>query len=299
MPERQFTVLGLVNSGKTTYFAALYYLLKNAEDEYAFRIDLGYEIKDRAYLNMISQQWARMEKLGRTATGTWQSLELPLLNRADTSRLVAFVPDMAGEFFHETLKSRSWDISLAGQLDRSNGLMLFINVEDYRSVDALDEKWARARERLSITSTEPENEKVETKLWEADPNKLPSDVTYTDLIQQVYYYDQDRNYRLAILLSAWDQIKKRLTPADRALYDDPEAYFNTRFPLLSQFLQSHQENFEVSVFGVSAYGADPDDQEARKELLNRTTHERVQIVSREGVGHDITLPLVHLLHNDR
>lgn len=289
MYERQFTVIGPVLSGKTTYFAALYYLLKNAETQYPFRLDPQYDIQDRTYLNEISQKWARLEEIDHTVTKFWSKLELPLLSIEGNKRLKVLVPDLAGEFFQESLETRIWDYDFANQLSLSDGIMLFINVTDYREVVSL------VGTPLSANDTEvagPNIEEGELVPWAADIQKLPSDVTYTDLIQQVYYHNQEQKYQLSIVLSAWDIIKNSITKGGRDFYNHPERYFRKRFPLLSQFLDSHEDSFDLKVFGISGYGCDPMNPEEREQLEDVEPFERVQIVGPNGFSHDITLPLL-------
>lgn len=293
MPERQFTVIGPVHSGKTTYFAALYYLLKNSETQYPFRLDLQHEIQDRSYLNEISQKWADLEEIEHTVTGSWDKLQLPLLRQDGGTRLVVFIPDLAGESFQETLTTRTWEPKLATQLRQSDGIMLFINVLDHRDVVALTGK-------PTSDSKKAQSESEESQLvpWQPDIQKLPSDVVYTDLIQQVFYDDQNRHYRLSIILSAWDSIKVSPTKKGRSFYDHPERYFRERFPLLSQFLNSQSDAFQFKVFGVSAFGSDPTQVEERKKLEDVDPFERVQVVNAGSLSHDITLPLMHLLNHE-
>ncbi len=292
MPERQFTVIGSAESGKTTYFAALYYLLKNADSQYAFRLNLKHEILDRTYLNEISQKWAELEEIDHTVTGFWGKLELPLTDKDDNNPFVVFIPDLAGEFFNKTLESRTWEKAFADQLSQSYGILLFINVLDYRHVVALSGKPQRDPKKVQARN------ESQIVLWEPDIQKLPSDVVYTDLIQQVYYQNQSQRYYLSIILSAWDVIVNAPSKREQAFYNHPEQYFRERFPMLSQFLESHSTTFHMKVFGVSAYGCDPTRAEQRQQLEDVEPFERVKVVGPDGPSHDITLPLLHLLTND-
>lgn len=295
MLERQFTVIGPVHSGKTTYFAALYYLLKNSDTQYRFRLNLQHEIQDRSYLNEISQKWADLEEIEHTVTDFWGKLELPLLHRDNGKQLVVFIPDLAGESFQGTLETRSWEEKFANQLRQSDGIMLFINVLDYRDIVALTGKLASASD---AKKDKVESEESQIVPWQADIQKLPSDVVYTDLIQQVFYDNQNQHYRLSIILSAWDSIKTSPTKKWQGFYEHPERYFRERFPLMSQFLDSQSNTFQVKVFGVSAYGCDPTQSEEREKLEDVEPFERVQVVDADGSNHDITLPLMHLLNNE-
>jgi Double-GTPase 1 len=302
MPERNFTVIGPANSGKTTYFAALYYLLKNADEQYSFHLDRQSQVQDRSYLNEISEAWANLQPIKHTQHDHWETLQLPLVSSDKSQRFTLYIPDLAGEFFGSTLNSRSWDEKISLQITRSEGFLLFINVGDYRPVELMDEDWAARieeqnaaliKEQNVITAKElnKDDQKAEVSkptLWEPDPEKLPSDVFYTDLIQQVHFQNTEKHYRVSIVLSAWDTVRR---PAD---YNNPKSYFEKRFPLLTQFFASHEDRYQIAFFGVSAYGTDPSKPDAVKALEDREPFERVIVVGPDGVGHNITLPLMHL-----
>ncbi len=290
MSERHFTVIGPSNSGKTTYFAALYYLLKNADDQYFYRLDRNYDIQDRTYLNEISENWANLKPIKHTESNVYETLELPLVNQDGSERATIYIPDLAGEFFSNTLTSRSWDQKVASQLARSNGLLLFMNVKDFRSVELMDENWAARVE--SNSGIEQKTKKIDAEPWEPDPEQLPSDVLLTDLIQQVHFQDSEKKHRVTILLSAWDIL------SSKTFFERPDLYFAKRFPLLSQFLESLADRFQVAIFGVSAYGTSPEDKTKVKTLEDCDPYKRVFIVGSTGKGHDITLPLMHLMNHE-
>ncbi len=289
MSEHRLTVIGPVNAGKTTYFAALYFLLKNAGNHYNMRIDPTKVVEDRSYLTEISQHWAKLEEIPHTTTGTWKTLELPLQQIDTGQRLVVYLPDMAGEMFRDALKAREWPSDYLVQLEASDRLLLFIGRKDYRETMFLDEEWVG---HLEADPT------VRPKEWEASEDIIPSDVFYTDLVQQVFYHNAVKRYRLAIIISAWDELLAAISEQDKALYNDPDTYFVERFPLLNQFLESHKDTFNVKVFGVSAYGGNQVDGAAREALEDVDPHERVQIVTAGVLSRNITLPLQYLLDND-
>ena len=287
MPERHLTVIGPSNSGKTTYLAALYFLLKNSEGTYHFRLDRTIEVHDRTYLTEISEEWANLREIKHTDSNAWESLELPLVSRDSTERVLISIPDLAGEFCTNALTSRKWDERIATQLECSEGFLLFININDLRMVDLMDAGWAA---RIAQTRELNKNKRP-AEVWEPDHETLPSDVLYTDLIQQVHFHNTGKRYRVSVVLSAWDIVQPE------SLKRDPETFFSKRFPLLAQFFASHVDRFAVEIFGVSAYGAKQEDPVAVKDLEDKDPNERVQVVHSSEYGHDITLPLMHLIRH--
>lgn len=286
-PEHQLTVIGPSNSGKTTYFAALYFLLKNSDSRYEFRLDRTIDIHDKTYLSEISEEWANLRQIKHTDSNVWESLELPLISRDNTERIRISIPDIAGEYCTNALTSRKWDERIATQLECSDGFLLFINVNDLRAVELMDANWAARIKQSGKTN----KNKRPAEDWEPDHELLPSDVLYTDLIQQVHFHNMSKIYRVSVVLSAWDIVQPEASKRD------PETFFVKRFPLLAQFFASHAERFIVEIFGVSAYGAQPKDKTAVKDLEDKDPHERVQVVHSSAQGHDITLPLLHLIRH--
>lgn len=288
MSKNQFTIIGPVNAGKTTYFAALYFLLKR-KNNYEFRIDPRIDVKDRTYLTTISQAWALLEKIPRTPRSFWENLELPLRRNGRDDQITIYLPDMAGEFFNDSLKTRYLPVSLVEQLENSRGIMLFINPLDYRHNIHIDEK---------LVGVVQLDESIKPKPWDATQEILPSDVLYTDLIQQIFYHSPRREYRLAIIMSAWDKIKQSINDEDRALYDHPEGYLRKHFQLLTQFLDSHKGNFKLKVFGISAYGADPNSNTEKELMMELEPEERVKVIVSGQSNQNITHPLIHIIDNE-
>ncbi len=61
MSQKRIMICGLPESGKTTFIAALWYLLSN--DEISTALTLESLPENRNYLNSLSRKWARVLKL--------------------------------------------------------------------------------------------------------------------------------------------------------------------------------------------------------------------------------------------
>jgi hypothetical protein len=87
------------------------------------------------------------------------------------------------------------------------------------------------------------------------------------------------------VISAWDVITNpKLSPGEWLLRE---------LPLLSQFLRTNPDSFDVRVYGISAQGGDVTG-EKRIELALQTPSQRIQCVGPNTRAHDLTAPLVWL-----
>src|SRR5437660_6881619 len=99
-------IIGLPESGKTTFLAALWNVVTSREVDGSLRL-----VKldgDRKHLNKIRKAWLEYRKVGRTVPTTEEVVSMKLgLPRDD--RLVELVfPDMSGESFRQQWVDRKW-----------------------------------------------------------------------------------------------------------------------------------------------------------------------------------------------
>ena len=282
MSERTVTVIGPAASGKTTYFAALWSLLTSPQIPYSLAIDNSKIVPNKEYLIHISDLWMRPEKIPHTPSGDWHPMELPLRHEETGNTLTLHIPDLGGESFHVTLENREWTPEFSAALEATNALLLFINPKKHKPVEMIDHTIV---ERLAEADAPPVRE------WAQDMSNIPSDVFYTDLLQQVAYHDENKHYAITIIVSAWDEITK-LCPAEiTEVFFKPAEWLSLKFPLLTQFIKSHPNRFDVKIFGVSAYGRDQAALETKEQLLKLEPEKRVVVVCDGQESNDITLPL--------
>ncbi|OLY65079.1 hypothetical protein BWD12_11875 [Leptospira santarosai serovar Bananal] len=101
--------------------------------------------------------------------------------------------------------------------------------------------------------------------------------------------------RLAILISAWDIIK---TPIE------PEKWLEREYPLFFQFIKTNQDSFEFRIFGISAQGGDisqvndEKNNNIRDTLLRKIPSQRIQCITSNHNGHDLTIPICWLSEDE-
>ena len=118
MSAAQIFIAGLPGAGKTTFLAALWYLIRSGEipTELSYAGLHGIDVK---YLNDIQQKWLDAEPMGRTRVSNEQIAEINLKSPAG-DELTMYLPDFAGEGFRRMWEDRRARQSIASTA-RSSG----------------------------------------------------------------------------------------------------------------------------------------------------------------------------------
>lgn len=284
-----FVVMGLPESGKTTFLAALWHLIEADEAECGLKLD-GYR-GDLTYLNKISEAWRTFQKVPRTSLVGDVDVSINLLNRDTGVRGVAYFPDIAGEVFDRQVLERRCRPEFVEQVSKDDGILFFISAdvrEDNLSVVELN---YRLKELAGDQVTnDPSNDGSTKSNYEREwePDRLPVQVRivqiFSDLQRRPF---EQRRRRVAILISAWDLTK--------GMGLTPHQWLANHLPLVDQFLKTNSQSFQYDIYGVSAQGVDLGSVAAVDEAARLTPSRRIQIVGPQGTGHDLTIPLVWLM----
>ncbi|WP_454834595.1 TRAFAC clade GTPase domain-containing protein [Pseudomonas lini] len=299
--KTSFVIMGLPASGKTTFLAALWHLVESGETECRLKLD-RYD-GDLTYLNRIAQSWRTFEKVPRTSQVGDVNVTIHLLDRATGEKGAAFFPDLAGETFDQQVEGRRCRTEFVEQVSVDDGILFFINADvkdDFLSVTELNAK-------LPGGGAEPEAEPAEksaedllggevaekatVSMHEWEPKLLPVQVRVVQLLSDFLRPPFTlRRRRLAVMISAWDLIR------DSGI--SPDQWLAAKMPLVDQFLKSNEASFKHHIYGVSAQGVRLNDREAVGQAAKLESSRRIQIVSAESEGHDLTVPLVWLMSAD-
>ena len=95
--SNQFVMIGLPASGKTTFLAALWYLVLHEEVKHRLRLERLEG--DNSYLNKMSNLWASFQEVPRTPTGTERTVSMFLNDIVDKKTMTLIFPDLSGESF--------------------------------------------------------------------------------------------------------------------------------------------------------------------------------------------------------
>jgi hypothetical protein len=285
MNERSVVIIGLPESGKSTFLGALWHLMTEDDLDTLLQLEnLGHG--DRNHLNALASRWRDAKVQDRTAIGGNRLVVMNLADRTGASLRVTF-PDTAGEAYQHMWEERECDPDVADTLTRGN-VLLFIHSDTIQAPMWLVDDADLSR-RMGLPHVE--NQEVP---WH--PRLAPTQVQLVELLQFLSTKPLDTGpRRLAIMLSAWDKV------APEGL--SPSIFLETNLPLLAQYLRHNGQKWTWRVFGLSAQGGDydaieddaaiePQAEELRK--LDRPST-RIRLLGEVPETHDLTEPLAWLM----
>lgn len=308
--SKNFLVLGLAESGKSTFLAALWNLTTDpASGPDSLRV-VSFS-GNREYIQQIESDWLDGKKLQRTLTSSDHRVRLTLAGPPLPGPLSLTLPDLSGEDFRSCFARREWPVSLDDFVRSLDGILLFINpmtlvpprllTDINATAQALQQGEAEShreggdgaqsrRAHGSASSTEgPVSAGIrEGKPW--DPAATPCAPVLVDLIMAIADRRNDaiRRLPIALIVSAWDTMDGTGV--------SPQQWVSLHAALLEQYLTANDETFSLRIFGVSAQGGDVSNPHVRAQLLAlNDPFQRIKVVDGEHFGHDLTRPLVWLL----
>lgn len=304
---KAIVAMGLPESGKTTFLAALWHLLTNKK--VVVRLSLEKLAAEEApYLRAIATRWAQAKKQERTFHSGNKPVKLTLKSEGGEVFDLTF-PDIAGEAFSQMWEMRECTTAVAEAL-RATGVLLFIHVDkikppgwiadDAALADGLSEAPAEA-DADSLPSA-PANVPVDasteglaggTVKWKLESS--PTQVQLVDMLRCLQVHPLNVGPRkLAVVLSAWDKVQN-----DEV---SPERFLELYLPLLHQYLgHGLADGWSHRIFGVSAQGAEYDDvkgapsAEADRMRDMEVPSQRIKVVVGDSTSHDLTEPVNWLL----
>lgn len=294
MNQTSVIAIGLPRAGKTTFIAALGYILQYNEIPTALQLDRLSE--DMRYLKPLIDDWLSCKALAPTEAAM-HKLSFHLKKQSRPVGEIIF-PDISGETFERHWAIREWATDFAELAKSAEGLLLFIHPNHVQKPYSIADvaKIARVAEADDNTaqsedgSTSAHTNEQLGEPW--DRNKAAPQVKLVDFLQMIERNtEQKLPLRLGVIISAWDEVLGRSKLAQ------PGSWFNTAMPLLSQFLTTNPETFQTRIYGVSAQGGDIEkDSSKLKELCDPS--KRVIVIGESCPEHDLTEPLRWVLAAD-
>jgi len=277
--ERGILLVGLPKTGKTSFVAALWHVLKSEEIEDSLRLSvLG---GDDTYLNQIRDEWLDYIEVVRTTQQNEAIPTMHLVDKTGTLKCALSVPDLSGETYLSHWTDREWSDKFTSAAREASGILVFLHPNQPLEAPEITTTW---RMLGPLTEEEAASEPTaEQPHW--DPEKAAGIVQLVEVLQFLKH-NLRTPLRVAVMVSAWDLVKKHNAT--------PEDFIRTRTPLLEQFLRTNSDSFNFTVFGVSALGGDLENKEDTDRLQNEThcASERIEVVpAATGTKHDITRPL--------
>lgn len=254
-------IAGLPDAGKSTYLAALAYILEHPSDEQALRISV--RSVERAYINKLSEAWLNQETLERTVQGGLNRINFSIQDK-DSTKFTISVPDIAGEEFKSLIQKRD---SVLDEWDNDcNCLLLFIN--KLPNIHVLQEQMGET------------NQSEESNYPEFSIGSISLDIQIILMIKALL--NKFHIKKTVICISAWDELLDE--------FATPEECLKQRSPMLYNFVKNYFPN--ILIFGVSAQGGKYSEETVNGLYESTTSNKRAYVVTPEGEKkYDITLPL--------
>ncbi|MCU1305272.1 MAG: hypothetical protein JWQ87_5556 [Candidatus Sulfotelmatobacter sp.] len=246
--SHQFVLIGLPGAGKTSFLAALWYMVNQPSADCQLELDtLDGESK---YLNEIRDAWLQYKPVPRNRALSEKLVSMLLRNRKTKVPLAVTIPDPSGESFRLQWTSRQFTTQYDEHLREANGGILFVHSDNIAAplridmAEALIES-AIAHDPSIVETIDSDGVQSAPKRWDIETS--PTQVQLVELLQFILGRDYFRpGFRLAVVISAWDLVDQSVA--------DPSEWVAKHLPLLGQFLDSNTDAFEVSLYGVSAQG---------------------------------------------
>jgi hypothetical protein len=292
------SIIGLPESGKTTFLAALWELVNERRVAKALTFDSIGE-NDHSYLRKIVTVWRKATEQARTRLTGLSAVRMNLKDREGNVVEVA-MPDAPGEDFRGMWENRELGRVLGESLADGN-IMLLVNGNKVRAPGWVTERAAQRK------ATGRQKADAFAKEWH--PSLAPTQVQLVDLLQLISHAPVGRaGRRIVVMISAWDKVEdERLTP---------DAFLTAKMPLLAQYLEAGRDGWTSRVYGVSAQGGEYDGNDANAEPVEgaapmRKTQKgrdadrlrevdipanRIRLVFGECESTDLTEPLQWLMH---
>jgi hypothetical protein len=275
MTELRVLMAGLPDSGKTTYLAALYHLLRTHGDV-PLALSLREEPSAYDYFREIERTWLDLERMERSRHSEPRDAQLQL--RDGDVDVDVRIPDVSGESFNEMWEQGQWADSVQALTHEATGLLLFVRCDAVVSPDLI-EVLDQEEEDHAVADTPPTLADQEWRIEEA-----PTQTKLADLVETVRGVNSTAP--VAVAVAAWDVLSgTTMTPMQ---------WFKNTLPLLWQTLESSADTSAFEVFGVSAQGGDVTDPASRDSLAAMVPPFRRILVAGQAQPHDLTVPLAWL-----
>src|SRR5437763_11950314 len=97
-------MIGLPGTGKTTFLAALWHVMRSDEVPGSMRLER--REGDQEYLNRIADQWSKCEELERTPSGGGTDVSILLRDTGSGNTVNLQIPDISGELYVSQWETR-------------------------------------------------------------------------------------------------------------------------------------------------------------------------------------------------
>jgi hypothetical protein len=282
---RSVLLVGVPDAGKTNFLSRLWISLEGGQCVLA-KDGLP---SDLDYLDSGAQHLLNGEFAPHTPRDVRDATEIPVkstLNGTDF-RGTLVVPDVPGEQVLSVFRTRRWSNEWEKRIGAGCGCLLFVRVDSKELIAPLD--WLSCHHLFGgpMPVAPPQNDKPPTQVVLVDWLQFLRKA-FTDKVSGGY------RPRIGIVVAAWD-----LAPSDQK-DKGPAAWISANLPLLAQYIETNDDEFDFRFFAVSVSSGDLEaDPEYKKSYLDGNPRGAGEVVySASGslkTSNDVTLPVAWAL----
>ena len=270
--------VGMPESGKSSFLAALRHLLVSREIETA--LELERFAGGEAHANGLCRKWHEIVPFDRTSMDKEGEVSLIATCRDTGQELTLSLPDLSGERFEQLAGNRTCPATLHQALLAADGVLLFVNAcKEFE--DASKDDFGRFGPGGAPAAAEAGA--AGAREW--DPAKMPEQAQLLEILNFLNRHPfLPRRRRLALIVSAWDVVDP--------VHAMPSSWLEQHRVLLWSYLSNNPELFDTRFYGVSAIGGDPRDPGAVEDLRKMVEpSRRIRVVGNGTDPHDLSSPL--------
>jgi hypothetical protein len=134
--SKHFLLMGLPSTGKTSFLAALWYLVQHRQ--IASCLTLEKLEGSSKYLNEISKAWAGYEPVPHTRIDSETVVSMSLKDTRTGEMVTLTFPDLSGESFTLQWTTRQFTKGYDKSLREASGAILFVTPLNYRKPIRID-----------------------------------------------------------------------------------------------------------------------------------------------------------------
>lgn len=269
--DNKCLIVGLQDTGKSTYIAAFWAIEKDGDTGHQLSFDTYPD--NTEYLDSIGNLWLEQEPVNRSPINA-QELEFKLKDAESGEKINLAIPDFKGERFKRLLQNEEPSEIVTWLADASS-ILFFLpptpeRIFNEEMMEGLPEKTDYAPgDSFNVDEIEP---------W----------IQCIELLKYIHSVKGD--IKIAFCVSKWDSNMGKKIKVDK--------WIATEHLFFCTFVRKHFHH--VKYYGVSAQGLDYENRgELNVDKVSMLTDKRERAYISDGISidHDITKPLSWLLND--
>lgn len=274
-------IIGMPNSGKSTFIAALRHLL--VAEEVETELKLTGLATNEEHQNRLESEWLACNEVERTKPATEGWMEFHVRDDKSGIESTISMPDLRGEVFEQPSCIGQCRKELFDAIANTDGVLFFTNAD-------------RGDDNLLISDVadilgEAERTEYQEQIQNFKPEDMPEEVKVVEFLQFTNRRPRlSRKRKIVVLISAWDVIEDSSDI-------HPEAWIKSNRPMLSQFLSSNEHLWELRIYGISAQGGRLPQKKDELEKI-ASPSKRIRVIGHDANIHDLSAPLRWLMSSD-